>query len=184
MSKRQGEKLETHLQSQWEPGGRNSSCLAIVSQALTLLDYCLHAGSENVVLYCKDNLYVIKTLKEFQYIDEDMKDQDANVRQRAKDITNHLMDEGHLREQGTTVSQTFVINSSIDVYEEQHLNYIQKYGGRHVSRCFHREIYLYNLCMKSQVSSLWVLLRGHLRVSLFCDSLYDFLIGPFYPPSS
>ena len=29
-------------------------------QALTLLDYCLHAGSENVVIYFKDNLYVIK----------------------------------------------------------------------------------------------------------------------------
>ena len=29
-------------------------------QALTLLDYCLHAGSENVVIYFKDNVYVIK----------------------------------------------------------------------------------------------------------------------------
>lgn len=30
------------------------------SQALTLLDYCLHAGSENVVIYFKDNIYIIK----------------------------------------------------------------------------------------------------------------------------
>lgn len=29
-------------------------------QALTLLDYCLHAGSENVVIYFKDNIYIIK----------------------------------------------------------------------------------------------------------------------------
>lgn len=66
---------------------------------MTVLDYCLHQGSENVVLYFRDNSYVIKTLKEFQYIDEDGKDQGANVRQKAKDITNLLMDEARLREE-------------------------------------------------------------------------------------
>lgn len=70
-----------------------------VFKSLTVLDYLLHAGSENVVLYFKDNIYVVKTLKEFQYIDEDGKDQGANVRQKAKDITNLLMDESRLREQ-------------------------------------------------------------------------------------
>jgi len=69
---------------------------------LTVLDYCLHQGSENVVLYFRDNIYVIKTLKEFQYIDEDSKDQGANVRQKAKDITNLLTDEARLREERRT----------------------------------------------------------------------------------
>ena len=64
-----------------------------------MLDYCLHQGSENVVIYFRDNAYVIKTLKEFQYIDEDGKDQGANVRQKAKDISNLLMDESRLREE-------------------------------------------------------------------------------------
>jgi epsin len=50
-------------------------------------------------MYFRDNLYVIKTLKEFQYIDEEGKDQGANVRQKAKDITNLLQDEGRLREE-------------------------------------------------------------------------------------
>lgn len=59
----------------------------------------MHAGSENVVIYFRDNLYVIKTLKEFQYIDEYGKDQGANVRQKAKDITNLLSDESRLREE-------------------------------------------------------------------------------------
>lgn len=68
-----------------------------VFKALTLLDYCLHAGSENVVIYFKDNLYVIKTLKEFVYVDDDGKDVGANVRQKAKDITNLLQDEDRLR---------------------------------------------------------------------------------------
>ncbi|KAI0660166.1 hypothetical protein C8Q70DRAFT_1053387 [Cubamyces menziesii] len=68
-----------------------------VFKSLTVLDYLLHAGSENVVVYFRDNLYVIKTLKEFQYVDEEGKDQGANVRQKAKDITNLLQDEARLR---------------------------------------------------------------------------------------
>ncbi|KAL7411757.1 hypothetical protein BDY24DRAFT_394736 [Mrakia frigida] len=70
-----------------------------VFKALTLLDYCLHAGSENVVIYFKDNLYIIKTLKEFVYIDDLDKDVGANVRQKAKDITNLLQDEERLRQE-------------------------------------------------------------------------------------
>lgn len=70
-----------------------------LEQSLTVLDYCLHQGSENVVIYFRDNVYVIKTLKEFQYVDEDGKDQGANVRQKAKDITNLLQDESRLREE-------------------------------------------------------------------------------------
>ena len=66
-------------------------------QSLTVLDYLLHAGSENVVVYFKDNIYIIKTLKEFQFVDEEGKDQGANVRQKAKDITNLLQDESRLR---------------------------------------------------------------------------------------
>ena len=72
------------------------------TQSLTVLDYCLHQGSENVVIYFRDNLYVIKTLKEFQYIDEEGKDQGANVRQKAKDITNLLQDENRLRQERRT----------------------------------------------------------------------------------
>lgn len=68
-----------------------------VFKALTLLDYCLHAGSENVVVYFKDNIYIVKTLKEFVYVDDDGKDVGANVRQKAKDITNLLQDEDRLR---------------------------------------------------------------------------------------
>jgi len=70
-----------------------------VFKSLTVLDYLLHAGSENVVIYFRDNIYVVKTLKEFQYIDEEGKDQGANVRQKAKDITNLLQDESRLRQE-------------------------------------------------------------------------------------
>jgi len=67
-----------------------------------VLDFLLHAGSENAVMYFRDNLYIIKTLKEFQYIDEDGKDCGANVRQKAKDISNLLSDPARLREERRT----------------------------------------------------------------------------------
>lgn len=69
---------------------------------MTVLDYLLHNGSENVIVYFRDNIYIVKTLKEFQYVDEYSKDQGANVRQKAKDITNLLQDEGRLREERNT----------------------------------------------------------------------------------
>ncbi|GAA5896437.1 epsin [Sporobolomyces salmoneus] len=73
-----------------------------VFKSLTVLDYILHAGSENVVHYFRENLYIVKTLKEFQYIDEDGKDQGANVRQKAKDITSLLLDEKRMKSQRAT----------------------------------------------------------------------------------
>ncbi len=56
------------------------------SKSLTVLDFLIRYGSESVIAYSKENLYVIKTLKEFQYIDEDGRDQGAN----GKKITIHL----------------------------------------------------------------------------------------------
>ncbi|KAF9901343.1 hypothetical protein BX616_002287, partial [Lobosporangium transversale] len=70
-----------------------------VFKALTVLDYLLHVGSENVVRYARENIYIVKTLKEFQYIDEEGKDQGSNVRQKAKDITALLSDEARLKEE-------------------------------------------------------------------------------------
>lgn len=57
------------------------------------------ADSHPVSVLLRDNIYVIKTLKEFQYIDDLQKDQGANVRQKAKDITNLLQDDARLRQE-------------------------------------------------------------------------------------
>ncbi|KAI8971796.1 hypothetical protein BDF20DRAFT_825412, partial [Mycotypha africana] len=70
-----------------------------VFKALLVLDYCLHVGSENVVLYAKENSYVIKTLKEFQHIDDAGKDVGANIRQKAKEITTLLHDDQRLKDE-------------------------------------------------------------------------------------
>ncbi|KAK9235788.1 hypothetical protein V1525DRAFT_408920 [Lipomyces kononenkoae] len=68
-----------------------------VMKALVLLDYCLHVGSENVVRWAKDNQYIIKTLREFQYIDEESHDQGANIRAKAKELTLLLHDDDRMR---------------------------------------------------------------------------------------
>ncbi|ANB11541.1 Ent2p [Sugiyamaella lignohabitans] len=70
-----------------------------VMKALTVLDYIIHTGSENVVLWCKDNLYIIKTLREFHYIDESGRDQGASIRSKAKELTSLLQDDDRLREE-------------------------------------------------------------------------------------
>ncbi|KAI8062151.1 hypothetical protein BC940DRAFT_309257 [Gongronella butleri] len=70
-----------------------------VFKALLLLDYCLHVGSENVIVYARENSYVVKTLRDFQHIDETGKDVGANVRQKAKDIINLLQDDHRLQEE-------------------------------------------------------------------------------------
>ena len=49
-----------------------------VLKSLKVLDYCLHEGSELVVTWARKNVYIIKTLREFIYIDEDGKDVGAN----------------------------------------------------------------------------------------------------------
>jgi hypothetical protein len=47
-------------------------------QSLTVLEYIIKGGSERVSQQCKDNIFSIQTLKDFQYVDKDGKDQGAN----------------------------------------------------------------------------------------------------------
>lgn len=68
-----------------------------VLKSLKVLDYCLHEGSELVVTWARKNIYIIKTLREFQYIDEDGRDVGQNVRVSAKELTSLLLDEERLR---------------------------------------------------------------------------------------
>ncbi|XP_078426772.1 epsin-3-like isoform X2 [Cetorhinus maximus] len=70
-----------------------------VYKALTLLDYLIKTGSEKVSQQCKENIYTVQTLKDFQYIDRDGKDQGINVRERAKQLVALLKDEDRLRQE-------------------------------------------------------------------------------------
>ncbi|KAK3316396.1 ENTH domain-containing protein [Apodospora peruviana] len=68
-----------------------------VLKALKVMDYCLHEGSELVVTWAKQNIFIVKTLREFQYIDEDGRDVGQNVRVAAKELTSLVLDEERLR---------------------------------------------------------------------------------------
>ncbi|KAI9829467.1 MAG: hypothetical protein M1826_005649 [Phylliscum demangeonii] len=68
-----------------------------VLKALKVLDYCLHEGSELVVTWARKNVYIVKTLSQFQYVDEDGRDVGQNVRVSAKELTALIMDEDRLR---------------------------------------------------------------------------------------
>jgi hypothetical protein len=49
-----------------------------VLKSLKVLDYCLHEGSELFVTWARKNVYIIKTLREFQYVDEEGRDVGQN----------------------------------------------------------------------------------------------------------
>nr|XP_051681510.1 epsin-3 isoform X2 [Oryctolagus cuniculus] len=77
-----------------------------VYKALTLLDYLLKTGSERVAHQCRENLYTIQTLKDFQYIDRDGKDQGVNVREKVKQVMALLKDEERLRQERSHALKT------------------------------------------------------------------------------
>lgn len=50
-----------------------------IFQAMTLMEYLIKTGSERVAQQCRENIYAVQTLKDFQYIDRDGKDQVTNT---------------------------------------------------------------------------------------------------------
>nr|XP_015211508.1 PREDICTED: epsin-3 [Lepisosteus oculatus] len=70
-----------------------------VYKALTLLDYLIKTGSERVAQQCKENVFAIQTLKDFQYVDRDGKDQGVNVREKAKQLVALTRDEDRLKQE-------------------------------------------------------------------------------------
>ncbi|CAF0768189.1 unnamed protein product [Didymodactylos carnosus] len=67
-----------------------------VYKSLVLLDYLIKYGNERVNQQCKENIFAIQTLKDFQYI-EDNKDQGFNVREKAKQLVSLLKDDERLK---------------------------------------------------------------------------------------
>lgn len=67
-----------------------------VYKALVLLEYLIKTGSEKVSQQCKENIFAIQTLKDFQHT-EDNKDQGVNVREKAKQLVALLKDDERLR---------------------------------------------------------------------------------------
>ncbi|XP_054463033.1 epsin-3 isoform X2 [Anoplopoma fimbria] len=77
-----------------------------VYKALTLTDYLIKTGSERVAQECRENIYTIKTLRDFQYIDRDGRDQGVNVREKAKQLVTLLQDEEKLKKERSQALKT------------------------------------------------------------------------------
>ncbi|XP_068574383.1 epsin-3 isoform X2 [Cebidichthys violaceus] len=77
-----------------------------VYKALTLLDYLIKTGSERVAQECRENIYTIQTLRDFQYIDRDGRDQGVNVREKAKQLVALLKDEEKLKKERSQALKT------------------------------------------------------------------------------
>ncbi|KAK7788959.1 hypothetical protein R5R35_002362 [Gryllus longicercus] len=67
-----------------------------VYKALVLLEYLIKTGTEKVAQQCKENIFAIQTLKDFQHF-EGTKDQGLNVREKAKQLVQLLKDDERLR---------------------------------------------------------------------------------------
>ncbi|XP_046854822.1 epsin-2-like [Xenia sp. Carnegie-2017] len=72
-----------------------------VYKSLVLLDYILKTGSERVAQHCRENIFAIQTLKDFQFIDRDGKDQGMNVREKSKQLVALLKDDERLKHERT-----------------------------------------------------------------------------------
>lgn len=77
-----------------------------VYKALTLLDYLIKTGSERVSKECQENMYTIQTLRDFQYIDRDGRDQGVNVREKSRQLVALLKDEEKLKKERSQALKT------------------------------------------------------------------------------
>ena len=85
-----------------------------VFKTLVVLDYLLHAGAEESIRFVNEHVYLIKTLVEFQYIDEDGRDQGKCIRDKSSDIISLLNDKERLqreREQRLVLSNKLATTS-------------------------------------------------------------------------
>jgi len=101
-----------------------------VYKALVLLDHIVRHGSERVTLDCRNNIIAIRTLADFQYVDENGRDNGLAVREKARQLAILLGDDDRLRGErirthdtkehsGTDsirVSAVFVYLGSIDLH--------------------------------------------------------------------
>ena len=63
-----------------------------------VVEYLLHSGSPKVAQYFRDNIYIIKTLTEFQHLDDSGRDVGHDVRLRARELSRLLADDNSLSE--------------------------------------------------------------------------------------
>ncbi|KAI8674855.1 ENTH domain-containing protein [Fusarium keratoplasticum] len=101
-----------------------------VLKALKVLDYCLHEGSELVVTWARQSIYIIKTLREFQYVDEEGRDVGQNVRVAAKELTALILDEDRLRAERSDRRSWKSRVTGLEEFAPQHAEPAAAHGNR------------------------------------------------------
>ena len=71
--------------------------LLMMCQGLQLLEFLIKNGSERVIDDARGHLSLLKMLRQFQFIDQNGKDQGVNVRNRAKELAELLSDVDRIR---------------------------------------------------------------------------------------
>ncbi|XP_029446036.1 ENTH domain-containing protein 1 isoform X2 [Rhinatrema bivittatum] len=102
-----------------------------VYKSLTLLDHLIKNGSEKVIHQCREGLFNIQTLKEFQYVDEAGRDQGFHVREKSRQVLALLMDDVLLNRERRTARRTRQrANSSKQRTLEREQSLLQTQGMR------------------------------------------------------
>lgn len=68
-------------------------------KAMLLLDYLLKNGSERCLESARENIYLLRQLDNFKFIDDEGKDQGLNVRTKAANMINFIRDDDKIREE-------------------------------------------------------------------------------------
>jgi len=77
-----------------------------VYKALVLLDHLVRHGSERVTRDCRNNIVAIRTLADFQHIDENGRDNGLAVREKARQLAILLGDNERLRGERVRAHET------------------------------------------------------------------------------
>lgn len=70
-----------------------------VYKSLVVLEYIAKTGNESVAKQCKENIFVIKVLEEFRFVDKEGKDQGIHIRQKSQELVSLLQDEERLKDE-------------------------------------------------------------------------------------
>eukprot|EP00761_Pharyngomonas_kirbyi_P011803 gb/GECH01011829.1/.p1 GENE.gb/GECH01011829.1/~~gb/GECH01011829.1/.p1 ORF type:complete len:270 (+),score=112.50 gb/GECH01011829.1/:1-810(+) len=76
-----------------------------VYKSLQLLEFLVTHGAERCIDEAKDSINTIRTLKHFQYIDENGKDQGVNIRELSKKVAKLLSDDHAIAEEREKAQQ-------------------------------------------------------------------------------
>ena len=105
-----------------------------VFKSLIVLDYCLRCGSENVVRYSRENLHIITTLKEFQYVNNRGVDRGSCVREKSKEVAALLNNDVLLQEERAKKASGFRQYNHDSNWNSNLRNYSTSFHGSEFER--------------------------------------------------